>query len=285
MTVGSPSREHPLVARGLPWLLGGVTVASVAVAAWYFRAAALAGPSFSSLAFFAIVVLSAACWLQAALLFSWRHATALALTGFLAGWLVEALGVRWGLIFGGPYHYAAFVGPLLPGKVPLVVPLAWYGLSHFALMLIALRRRFGMPQRLGAVLRMAASAGGIFGVLALAIEPVGTGLGAWSWAEPGAFYGTPLWNYGGWVLVGFVVFSSYGILTRRFLSRPVIVERERHARNSVLWGLLLFVPLAVMSAYLGRPIAVAGFVLGALLIAGWLRSARPGRFAARTTSE
>ncbi len=44
---------------------------------------------------------------------------------FGISWLAEFSGLNWGLPFGYRYHYHAALTPVLPGQVPLFIPLAW----------------------------------------------------------------------------------------------------------------------------------------------------------------
>ena len=255
-----------LTHRALPWGLGAVTVGCLAIATGYLREVALqeGGITFPRTILLAIGILAIACALQCGLLFSWRHAAALALSSMALSWLAEAAGLRWGLFFGSTYDYTAAVGPHLPGKVPAVVPLVWFGLSHLVLVLHFRRNREVRFSTWNGILRSSLWSGYAFVVVDLLLDPVGSGLGGWKWTRAGAYYGVPLLNSAGWMLVGSLIFAGFAWLTRNVPVHSRVPDPERHARNALWWGGLLLVPVAGMALSLGRPGAVLAFLLAGL---------------------
>jgi len=48
----------------------------------------------------------------------------------------------------------------------------------------------------------------------LFLDPLATSVQAWTWAEKGEYFGIPLLNYLGWLLVGFLIYSGFFLLQR-----------------------------------------------------------------------
>ncbi len=135
----------------------------------------------------------------------------------LFAWSVlVSLGAEiWGVHAAGPffsgYTYAAYMGPQVAG-VPVIIPLTWYGLCYQVLLategLAGCLARAGLPLLAQFALR-ALVCGYVLFAVDLLIEPVGTGLGAWQWHDPGCYYTSPLGNFVGWFCVGMVIFTGH----------------------------------------------------------------------------
>ena len=151
--------------------------------------------------------------------------TALALT---LSWLAEVSGVHWGFPFGACYDYDAALLPMLPGAVPLFIPLAWFVLAQGPLVLF---RRWSVIDAAGGVslrrvLEKAAACSALLVGYDLTLEPMAMQFGLWKWAWEGSYYGTPYRNFLGWFVVGLVIYTSYFCFT------------ARNARPEVRWPLL-----------------------------------------------
>lgn len=126
----------------------------------------------------------------------------LGLTVAAAAWLAELVGSRTGFPFGS-YSYSPMLQPQL-GGVPLLVPLAW-------LMMLppswAVAQAIVGPRTLdrGSRLLRAALAALAFTAWDLFLDPQMAGWGFWTWPEGGPFFGVPLTNYLGWLLVSFLM--------------------------------------------------------------------------------
>ena len=127
-------------------------------------------------------------------------ATLLAVAGG-GGLLVEAVGVRTGVPFGG-YAYTGGLGAELLG-VPVLVPLAWTMMAWPALVVgRAVARR--LPVALVGGVALAA--------WDLFLDPQMVDAGHWTWAHPAPALplvpGVPLTNYAGWLLVAVVMVGA-----------------------------------------------------------------------------
>jgi uncharacterized membrane protein len=158
------------------------------------------------------LVAGAYAW-HACVTWSPREAMRLCFVTAVMSVTAEAAGLRSAVPFGARYHYHVDLLPRVPGDVPLVVPLMWFVLVYTALVLRRPDRRCRRPG-FGVVVRDAALLGLYVTATDLFLDPLGTSAAAWTWTEPGGYFGTPLSNYVGW----FVVATSIGVV---FLSlRP-----------------------------------------------------------------
>ena len=137
---------------------------------------------------------------------------------FLAGtvamsWLAEGIGLQGGWLFGSPYAYHPGIHPLLPGGVPLFIPLAWFSLAGLSVVLLNEWKISRPDGRLDAGRLLSKAAWSALGMVAcdLALDPVAVSLGLWTWARPGPYFGVPGLNFAGWWGVSFLVFlAGYG---------------------------------------------------------------------------
>lgn len=119
----------------------------------------------------------------------------------LLGWFVEVVGQASGFPFGS-YHYTPLLQPQLAG-VPLLVPLAWLMMMPpaWAMALVIAGAQPGWRARV----RRAAVAALAFTAWDLFLDPQMVAWNAWVWAVPGVYFGIPLLNFAGWLLVAFCV--------------------------------------------------------------------------------
>ena len=142
-----------------------------------------------------------------------RRAAATVITVAVLAWAAEVIGSRTGVPFGA-YHYTEKLQPQLLG-VPQLIPLAW---------LMMLPPAWAVAQRVtGRV------SGSVFVVVSavafttwdLYLDPQMVHWGLWAWQQPGAYFGIPLVNFAGWLLVSGLITA----LARppAFSERPLLV--------------------------------------------------------------
>jgi lycopene beta-cyclase len=117
-------------------------------------------------------------------------------------WGAEVIGSSTGFPFG-IYEYTDVLQPQV-AHVPLLIPAAWFMLlpsSWVMAQLIVGEKRHTWPQRLafGGVSAVALTAWDLF------LDPQMVSWNFWQWAENGAYFGIPLQNYFGWLLVAAIV--------------------------------------------------------------------------------
>jgi putative membrane protein len=111
--------------------------------------------------------------------------------------VAEAIGAATDLPFGG-YAYTDLLVPQLLG-VPLVIPFAWLMLLPSAWAVgRAIAGRWEGP-RFVVASAVALTAWDLF------LDPQMVAWGVWRWDEPGAYFGIPLLNFAGWLLVAALI--------------------------------------------------------------------------------
>lgn len=174
----------------------------------------------------------------------------------LLAWVSEVLGAATDLPFG-PYGYTDLLHPQVAG-VPLLIPLAWL---------------MGLPPAWAVAARIAGSTRGpAFIVLSacamtawdLFLDPQMVAWGLWRWDVDGAYFGIPLQNFAGWLLVSALI--TVVVRPARLPLRPLVVI------YSVTWlleagGLPLFWGLV-------GPALVGTVVMGLFVLRAW-RPERP----------
>jgi len=137
-------------------------------------------------------------------------------------YLAELLGSSTGLPFG-KYHYTDILQPQIAG-VPLLIPLAWLMmlLPAWAIAQIILsktqslkhevdegaqRKSFEFPSRdfVPLVVKHCLLSALAFTAWDLFLDPQMVGWGFWAWEKPGQYFGIPLSNYLGWVVVSALI--------------------------------------------------------------------------------
>lgn len=229
----------PRVQGGLRWLTPWL---GVTILAFLLRIPVPLWPAgFPLLATLSTGLLTLAAWLFVARHAGAARATGMAVLGVTLGWAVEKLGSVTGWPFG-VYSYDGAPGPLL-GGVPLLVPLGWFAMPVVTT-LLARGRAW-----LSGLLLAAWDAG---------LEPLMTGHGFWTWADPRPLWsGAPLLNFLGWWAVG----TGLAWLFTRLA--PLMFTRPERPSPALAFGLeVFFLPGGLL--LLGQP----GAALGTLLLMG-----------------
>ncbi len=119
----------------------------------------------------------------------------------LAGFVIETIGVRFGVPFG-QYTYTDVLQPQLVG-VPVVMGLAWMALVAFACDFAARLHLPPWPAAAFAALLTTATD--------LVIDPLATNqFGYWTWVQEGIYYGIPFTNFIGWFVTGLLACRLLG---------------------------------------------------------------------------
>ena len=109
------------------------------------------------------------------------------------GWLSEFVGCRTGFPFGR-YNYTDVLQPQI-GSVPLIIPLAWLMMMPPAWAVAELLVGTARP------LLFAVTAGVAFTAWDLFLDPQMVHWDFWRWKQPGRYFGIPLINFLGWLVV------------------------------------------------------------------------------------
>lgn len=142
-----------------------------------------------------------------------NRAGAIVLAAGLLAWAAEAIGAHTGIPFGA-YSYTQALWPHLLG-VPLLIPVAW---------VMMLPPAWAVAQRVTG--RAAGPAFVAVSALAftawdLYLDPQMAHWGLWIWAQPGVYFGIPLVNFAGWLLVAALI--TVAVRPPAFTEQPLLV--------------------------------------------------------------
>ena len=203
----------------------------------------------------------------------WERALVLlALCTFLS-FGAEFVGQSTGLIFG-PYYYTSLLGPKILGRVPVLIPFAWYMMfypSYVVTNLLAESKPVSEQSGTAWLLWVSALSAMVMTAWDLTMDPIMSfhpcqagsirclptvldenviGHPAWVWVKGGEHFGVPLLNYRGWLLTAFVVFVTYRLIERRLAHRP---WRGGHTKLMAFLPVLAFGMMAFVDTWLGNP--------------------------------
>jgi len=187
---------------------------------------------------------------------AWRSALMVG-ASFVVALTMEYLGSAYGWIFGH-YDYTDRLGPKLLGKVPAIIPIAWFMMLYpswvTADLLVAqyvTRRSAPPPASLRWLLRIVIAALAMT-AWDLSLDPRMVADGNWVWQESGAYFGIPLSNYLGWFVTSALIYCLW---------QPVARDAFPPSQSLALRPGLLPV-LAYVVTWLGESIANAIFWAG-----------------------
>lgn len=135
----------------------------------------------------------------------------------------EYLGSTYGLIFGR-YDYTDNLGPKVLGKVPVIIPIAWFMMLYPAWNATDLLiRRWAKRGSWLAMRDLPASriarplAHIVMAALAmtawdLSLDPRMVADGNWIWPDGGAYFGIPLSNYAGWFITSALIYGAWWLI-------------------------------------------------------------------------
>lgn len=107
----------------------------------------------------------------------------------------------------GRYTYTGLLGPALGGRLPVLIPFAWFVGCATALV-IARQLASNAPAAV-------AVAAALVVLWDLVLDPAMTvGFAAWQWADYGPYYGIPLRNFAAWGVIAAAIVAAYLATTR-----------------------------------------------------------------------
>ncbi len=213
------------------------------------------------------------------LIHSWHllgrsRAIALFLCATIISFAFEWVGDSTGWPFSH-YHYTDLLGWKIGGRVPVLIPLAWYMMFYPSYIIANLLAEGGPIPQVGGRVRiiwLSLLSAAVMTAWDLTMDPVmsfngadpdkaligdpmaDVGTPAWIWdgvtPDTPTHFGVPLQNYFGWMLTAFVVFLAYRWLETKLESAP------RHGMCSRLMISLpvgLYTTMAVVDTFLGYP--------------------------------
>ena len=233
---GSGMTSWIYVSLTLATLVLGVPLASSRPWNWAHDSGLLLG---------AVALLALAALLVLGRLGGGRTAWRFLLGTLLLTWLAESLGLH-----GGWYAYHPELRPVLPGGVPVQIPLAWFVLACAPAMLLRGWKTVRPDGRADGRRLFFKSAWSAVGLVAcdLALDPISVAVGLWHWQGSGPYFGVPWLNFAGWWLVGLLIYlAGYG-----WAGLDGLEDARFPVREELLWGAVNHGALVVLLGYGAR---------------------------------
>jgi putative membrane protein len=185
----------------------------------------------------------------------------------------EYVGVKTGWPFG-TYYYTDVLGPKLMGTVPLIIPFAYFMMlypSHVITNLILDGTPVSAQRRMAGIVAASVLTALVMTAWDLTTDPVMAGaVGAWVWVDGGPYFGIPMENFLGWVVVVAVICFVYRWTEPAVPLRPMGSPK----RWIALGPLIGYGTMALGDALVGLPEAtrlLPWFAMGAPLLAAVVR--------------
>lgn len=252
----------------------GLNAVAVAFSVPFATQAELSWPTISLLLCAGTIAIALADLWHLAINFSARNAVLFAILALGISWLAEYTGIRWGFPFGARYDYHAALRPMLPGDVPLLIPLAWFVLAQGPLVVF---RQWSVVNAQGTIgfgrlLCKASACAGLLVLYDMTLEPLAMQFDLWKWAWDGSYFGTPYRNFLGWFVVGLTIYASYLWCAARSGRRDAYWPLVNSTWSVAALAFLSLVGLALMNR-IGSPLpAVIAWGLVGLHACYWYAS-------------
>jgi putative membrane protein len=152
---------------------------------------------------------------------------------------IENLGATTGFPFG---RYAFLVGAGMPhiGVIPIIVGPLYFGMGYasWAIANLLVGARVDRPQTRYALFVLPLVAAFVMTQWDVVMDPSGSTLGkAWVWYDGGGYFGVPLSNFLGWLLVTWLYFQVFAVFAYRRRARA---PYPPHPRAFWMFPILLY---------------------------------------------
>ena len=185
--------------------------------------------------------------IHAVVALGWAEAALFAAACLTITFALENLGATTGFPFG---RYAFLVGAGLPhvGVIPIIVGPLYFGMGYASWVIasLLLGSRVERPQTRHALVAVPLVAAFVMTQWDVVMDPSGSTLDkAWVWSDGGGYFGVPLSNVLGWLLVTWLYFQAFaGLAYRRRAKAPYA------PRPPLFWAIPILLYLAAGLAHL-----------------------------------
>jgi uncharacterized membrane protein len=183
------------------------------------------GVAAQCLAAISILVLA----VHAVVALGWAEAAIFAATCLVITFAIENLGATTGFPFG---RYAFLVGAGLPhiGVIPIIVGPLYFGMGYASWVIanLLVGAQVERPRTRYALFAVPLIAAFVMTQWDAVMDPSGSTLGkAWIWYDSGGYFGVPLSNFLGWLLVTWLYFQVFAIFAYKRRTRAPYPSRPR----------------------------------------------------------
>ena len=183
---------------------------------------------------------------------------------------LETIGSKTGYIFGGKYHYNQENTPgYIIFGIPVLIPIAWFGIIYMSINFCYFLTDTQFPFRNDIDYSFTILIAIFVVLLDFVLDPLAVDEKRWSWESSGIYYGVPLLNFFGWLLVPTLV-----VLIFHQYSQPLNVTVDYHSALYKYYPAILFIVLPIVASrpcferdlkipgYLGIIISISYILLG-----------------------
>tara|TARA_B100001248_G_C27375800_1_gene454189 strand:+ start:995 stop:1822 length:828 start_codon:yes stop_codon:yes gene_type:complete len=183
--------------------------------------------------------------------------------------VLEIIGSKTGYIFGGKYNYNQDNTPgYVMFGIPVLIPIAWFGIIYMSINFGCFLTNTQFPFRNDIDYYFIILIAIFVMLLDFVLDPLAVNEDRWSWKSSGIYYGVPLLNFFGWLLVpilALLIFHQY--------SQPFIITVDYHSYLFQYFPTILFISLPIIASrpcferglkipgYLGIILSVIYFLL------------------------
>lgn len=168
--------------------------------------------------------------------------------------LAEIIGSKTGYIFGGKYQYNKDNTPgYIVYGVPLLIPIAWFGIIYMCMNFCYYITNINFPFESSFNHYFIILTAILVVFLDFVLDPIAVDEKRWEWDSPGIYYGVPILNFFGWLIVTVVVLFLF-----EQLFQPVIISIFSYSSLFQYAPGLLFIFLPIIAS---RPCFERGLVI------------------------
>ena len=170
----------------------------------------------------------------------------------------EIIGSKTGYVFGGKYHYnnENTPGYIIFG-IPVLIPIAWFGIIYMCINFCYYVTNISFPFGNSINYFFIISTAIFVMLLDLVLDPLAVDEKRWNWESPGIYYGIPILNFFGWLLVPLSILFIF-----QHFSHPVIIMVSSY---SILFKyapgiLFIFLPIVASRPCFERGLVIPGYI-------------------------
>ncbi len=150
---------------------------------------------------------------------------------------IEIIGHKTGIPFGR-YRYTEKAGPVIPfsGGIPVSVIMMWWGLMYVGMNAAVIFADLTGYSNNRIIITVSTAV--LITIWDLIADPVAVNAGMWEWKKRGIWFGIPVTNFFGWLLVTILTVSIVFIFTGTYPQMTVSTSHYLYAIPTLLFGLL-----------------------------------------------
>lgn len=175
--------------------------------------------NFLVISIFTIIIFLFSLW-HSLIKFGLRNASLFLLISLFLSFAAEVIGTNLGYEFQGYYKYSDFLGIKIL-NVPILVILMWVGVIYISYQVSEHITDFRFKKDTPFFPRFWVSVWSAFltALITLAwdlgLDPVAVNLGWWIWERGGEYFGVPIGNFIGWLIISFIVVFIFKLFFER----------------------------------------------------------------------